>query len=139
MWHNRFFRLAVEASAWSKDPECKVGAVLVSPDMRMFSVGYNGFPKGIHDYPRRLANPDVKLALTIHAEANAILNAKQDLAGWSMYVTKPPCLSCALMIVQAGISLVYCPKPLASSSWYKNNFSALSALREADVAILNPN
>ena len=45
-------RFAIEAlltSLRSKDPNCQVGAVLVSKDNRILSTGYNGTPNGISD------------------------------------------------------------------------------------------
>ncbi len=46
----------------------------------------------------------------IHAEANAILFAAKygiALTGTTMYVTMSPCVNCAKMIVQAGISNLF--------------------------------
>ena len=45
-------RFAIEAlltALRSKDPNCQVGAVLVSEDNRILSTGYNGTPNGISD------------------------------------------------------------------------------------------
>jgi dCMP deaminase len=59
-----------------------------------------------------LAARDVKLALTIHAEANAILFAQQPLDGCTIYVWPvPPCSNCAALIVQTGISRVVTRAP----------------------------
>lgn len=43
----------------------------------------------------------------IHSEVNAILNAKTDVSGMAMYVTRYPCEACARAIVNAGISKVF--------------------------------
>lgn len=43
----------------------------------------------------------------IHSEVNAILNAKTDVSGMAMYVTRYPCEACARAIVNAGISRVF--------------------------------
>lgn len=131
-WTSRFMRLANEAASWSKDPDCKVGAVVVSPDRRLMSMGYNGFPAPVFDNYTVLV-PGQKLELTVHAEVNAILNSRRDLTGWSMYCTKTPCLSCAKAILQAGIVGVYCPAPDKESSWYTENMKALDLLNSAGI------
>lgn len=95
-WDRRFMRLAREASRWSKDPNAQVGAVVASPDRRRFSFGYNGLPWGMPDDPEILCNKDLKNALTIHAEQNAMYNAPFDLEGWNIYVTRAPCIGCSL-------------------------------------------
>jgi dCMP deaminase len=47
-----------------------------------------------------------KYSLTIHGEMNAILNAKEDLTGWALYVTAIPCNDCIKHIAQAGIKKI---------------------------------
>lgn len=131
-WTKRFIALAEEAASWSKDPDCKVGAVIVSPDKRLFTVGYNGFPTGIYD-GYSMMSTERKLELTVHAEVNAIVNARRDLTGWSMYCTKAPCLDCAKAIIQAGLTTVRCPEPKSDSSWYEENMQALGLLNAAGI------
>ena len=135
MWEDRFIDMVKEIAKWSKDPDEGVGALLVSRDKRSFSAGYNGFPRGIADEEWRLLDKCVKNSLTIHAEENAILNAKRDLAGWTVYTTKPPCLHCTLVIIQAGITEIVMPVPDPESSWFDDNINAISVLSEAGVKI----
>lgn len=132
-WDYRFMKQAETVATWSKDPDCTVGCVIVSPDKNEFATGYNGFPKGIEDSTIRLANKDLKLALTVHAELNAILNARRNLSGWTLYCTKPLCTQCALAVIQAGIVEVVCPLPLATSSWYLDQLQAIELLNEAKI------
>ncbi len=105
--------MAFAISKMSKDPSTKIGTVLVSPDRSSVSYGYNGFPKKIKDYAKIWNNREKsdtefsKYDLVIHSEENAILNAKRDLTGWSIYVTHTPCLSCVKKIVQVGIANVF--------------------------------
>lgn len=102
-WDQRFLGLAAHVAQWSKDPSTKVGAVIVDEKNRVVSLGFNGFPRGVEDkdMPR-----EQKLLRTIHAEVNALLFARQDVEGCTMYVTHPPCAQCAAKIVQAGIKEV---------------------------------
>lgn len=133
-WDNRFYQLAYEVAKWSKDPAKQVGAVVISPDKREISYGYNGFPFKLAD-DARLANKTVKNCLSLHAEVNAILNAKKDLANWSLYCSEAICEQCALVIIQAGITKVTMPAALSSSSWFDSCTKAISLFKEANVTI----
>ena len=132
-WDNRFFELAQTVATWSKDPDSPVGAVLVSPDKRSFSMGYNGFAVAIADDPEVLSSKIRKNQLMIHAEVNAILNARRDLTGWVIYCTRTPCVNCANTIIQAGLVRVVCPAPLKESSWLKENLDALELFTRARI------
>lgn len=105
-WDNYFLMIANVAASKSKDPSTKVGAVVVSPDKKRVSTGYNGFPQRIEDTRERLDNREVKYSLTIHAEMNAILSAQTSLQGWSLYTTLMPCDRCFVHVIQAGIKRV---------------------------------
>lgn len=80
-WLQRLMALAVFISDWSKDPSTKVGAV-ISEGNRIVSVGYNGFPRGIVDDVNRLNDRQTRLKYTIHAELNAILQARESVRGY---------------------------------------------------------
>lgn len=133
-WDRRFMAMAGEVATWSKDPEAKVGCIVVSPDRRMWTGGYNGFPAGIEDSDYRLSDGYTKNKLMVHAELNALLNARANLTGWTLYVTKPPCLECAKAVVQAGISKVLCPPLEFGSTWRPVQEEAKDLLQEAGVA-----
>ena len=110
-WDARFMALASHCAEWSKDPSTKVGAVIVD-DLRIpQALGYNGFPRGVDDSPEKYADREVKLPRVVHAELNAILNANGSVRGSSLYVTLPPCSSCACAIIQAGIRRVVLSRP----------------------------
>lgn len=127
--------LAKEAATWSKDPDCKVGACIASPDFRLFTLGYNGFAKAIEDSNSRLHNKSVKLQYTVRAEINAILNAHRSVAGHTMYCTKPPCIDCANAIIQADVVELHCPEPETESNWLDDNLFALDMLKEAGIRV----
>ena len=135
-WDWRMIRLAkCEIGAWSKDPDEGVGALLVSPDMRQVSWGFNGFPRGIEDSEERLNDKDLKNQLTIHAEMNALLNAAVDITGWTLYCSKFPCSNCACAIIQKGVARVVCPVIRGDSRWIVDQTLASSLLREAKILI----
>lgn len=103
-WDFRFLDIAKLVSTWSKDPSTKTGAVIVSPDRRILSTGYNGFPRGVLDHPARYENREEKYKIIVHCERNAMLFCRESLAGATLY-TYPflSCGSCAAMMIQAGI------------------------------------
>lgn len=104
-WDLRFLEMAKMVSTWSKDPSTQTGAVIVDDQNRVVSIGYNGFPKGMEDTPERYADREFKYATIVHCERNAIIFAKRDLEGCTLY-TYPfqSCSVCAAMVVQSGIS-----------------------------------
>ncbi|PSW21929.1 cell division protein DedD [Photobacterium sanctipauli] len=107
-WAVRFFQMAELVGSWSKDPSTQVGAVITKGN-RIVSVGFNGYPHGISD-SADIDDREMKLLKTLHAEENAILFAKRDLADCDIWVTHFPCPNCAAKIIQTGISTVHCPE-----------------------------
>ena len=108
-WMNYFFKIAQVVSEQSKDPSTKVGAVIVTSDKQIVSTGYNGFPVGIDDSEEKYNDRPTKLKYVVHAEANAITRAAKQgikLNKCSMFVTLPPCMNCAKLIIQSGINQV---------------------------------
>lgn len=112
-WDEYFMGIALMSAKRSADPSSQVGCVIVKPDNRIVSLGYNGFPKGIEDgtfsWQKEGEWIDTKYPYVIHAEINAILNSRgADLTGCRVYVTLAPCNECAKCMVQAGINeLIY--------------------------------
>lgn len=104
-WDKLFIEITKLVALRSKDPITKVGALLVSPDKRKIHYGYNAFPYKIQDTPDRWERP-FKYSRVCHGEINAILNAKEDLAGWTLYLSIPPCNECCKTIIQAGIKKI---------------------------------
>ncbi len=90
-----------------------VGAVIVSPEMEILALGWNGFPfKALYGEFARAsgsneATDDKKYPYVIHAEQNALLmrNSKM-LKDSILFVTKPPCNECAPLIAMQGVKTV---------------------------------
>ena len=123
-WDRRFLRIAEEVRLWSKDPGTKVGCVLVQ-DRRMIASGYNGFPSTLSDSLDLYENREYKLAVTVHAESNAIMNAAKNGAkteSCTAYVTFPPCSQCAASLIQAGVRKVVCPDPAHAPERWRASF-----------------
>ena len=95
-----------------------VGAIIVKDD-RIISIGYNGMPAGWdNDCEYELtvfANGlDMKELRTrpevLHAESNAIAKlarSNDSGLGATLFVTHSPCIECAKLIHQSGISRVW--------------------------------
>ena len=117
-WDDYFMGIALLAAKRSKDPSTQVGACIVSGasqfdgnENTILSVGYNGFPLGCSDddYPwdREGELLDTKYPFVVHAELNAILNARgKSLVGAKIYVALFPCNECCKAIIQSGIKEV---------------------------------
>jgi dCMP deaminase len=136
-WDRRFLNLAEHVGRWSKDPSTKTGCVIVRPDRTVASFGYNGFPRGVRDLPARLNDREVKYAMVVHAEANAVLSAYEHLAGYTAYTHLAPCSSCAGLLIQAGIVRVVALHPTVSQleRWSDSFNVARTMLDEAEVTL----
>ena len=136
-WDRRFLDLAQFVGAWSKDPSTKVGAVIVRPDRTVAALGYNGFPRGVLDHAERYADRNTKYAMVVHAESNTLLNSRESLEGYTLYVTPlPPCSQCAAAIIQRGIArVVIGQKSEVPKLWEEQFAIADTMFREAGVAV----
>ena len=115
-WDRRFIELARHIAGWSKDPSTQVGAVIVSGN-KIMSTGYNGFPSGMDD--NRMRDRDFKIKHVVHAEMNAIFNARCDIRGATLYVSHPMCSECAKLVGAAGISRVVWPQISGDETFVK--------------------
>ena len=136
------------ARVWSKLSKAnrqKVGCIIVK-EGSIISDGYNGTPigfdntcetsimpesitsKNLSDHPSNawITKPEV-----LHAESNAITKlakSTQSSKDSTMYITISPCIECAKLIIQSGISRVV----------YRNNYRNLDGvnlLLKADIEV----
>ena len=102
----RYLRMA---RIWAENSYCQrrlVGAILVK-DQMIISDGFNGTPSGFENICEDESGHTKPYVL--HAEANAITKvarSNNSSDGSTLYVTASPCLECAKLIIQAGISRV---------------------------------
>jgi len=115
---NAYMDVAERFAQLSSARRLHVGAIVVKDD-RIISIGYNGMPAG-WDNNCELEiyedtgddEPEVILKTrpeVLHAETNAIAKlAKSNESGMgaTMFITHAPCLDCAKLIYQSGISSV---------------------------------
>ncbi len=109
-WHTYFMNIAREAATRSTCDRKNVGAVIVR-DRTILSTGYNGSIRGMPhcDEVGHLMEAGHCVG-TIHAEANAIIQAAKNgvtINGGEMYTTASPCWSCFKLIANSGIRRIY--------------------------------
>ena len=120
-----------------------VGAIVVKDD-RIISIGYNGMPAGwdnncedesvelISGFEGAIHNTVLKTKPEVlHAETNAIAKlAKSNESGDGavLFVTHAPCLDCAKLVYQSGLTSVF----------YRNDYrddSGIMFLKKAGVTV----
>lgn len=117
------------ASLMSKRSTCgrlNVGCV-ITKDGRIIATGYNGPIKNHLHCDETNCDQNKPCSISVHAEANAISFAARfgvELLGTVIYCTHAPCIKCAELIVQSGITEVV----------YKEGFREVGGL-----ALLNQN
>ena len=94
----------------------QVGAIVVKDD-RIISIGYNGMPSGWDNCCEEVVRQDEmghsvlkSKPEVLHAETNALAKlarSSESGEGATMFITHAPCLNCAKLIYQSGISTVY--------------------------------
>jgi dCMP deaminase len=110
-WQDYFMGIADLSSQRSKDPDTQVGCCIINPNNNhILSIGYNGLPKGFNDDEFLWEDSkdfiESKHSYIVHAEANAILNASDNLEGAEVYVTMFPCNECAKLLAQSKIKKI---------------------------------
>ena len=108
-WDEYFLDIAFTVAERSTCDRAHVGAVLVR-DKRILATGYNGSPMGLpHCDEVGHLIVDGHCVRTLHAEQNAIIQSALhgiSSEGATAYVTHQPCLTCAKMLINAGVRRV---------------------------------
>jgi len=105
-WDLYFMRIAEDVASRATCDRKHVGAVIVR-DKNILATGYNGSIGGLgHCDDEGHMLEDGHCVRTIHAEANAIIQAAKNgsrIEAGSIYVTASPCWNCFKMIANAGL------------------------------------
>jgi dCMP deaminase len=133
----------------------KVGAIIVKEN-RIISIGYNGMPSGWSNECEHIRLKEGVVGVTLsdihpadydiycelitkqevmHAETNAIAKVAQSsesCKGAALFCTHTPCIECAKLIYQSGISTIY----------YRNEYNAhkgsgLSFLNQCGLTVIH--
>ena len=132
-WHTYFMNIARQVASRATCERKHVGAVIVR-DRTILSTGYNGSIRGLdHCEDVGCVIEDGHCVSTVHAEANAILQAARNgvaIAGAELYTTASPCWPCFKLIANAGIVRVY------YGEFYRDEKS-LRVAREAGIELVD--
>ena len=110
-----YITIANTVATMSTARRLQVGAIVVKDD-RVISMGYNGMPSGWdNNCEDTIQHSDDTVTLktkpeVLHAETNAIAKLAKSTesgANATMFITHSPCLDCAKLIFQSGISSVF--------------------------------
>src|SRR5688572_5586874 len=108
-WDTYFMNIAREVATRSTCDRKHVGAVIVR-DRSILATGYNGSIRGLpHCDEEGHLMEEGHCVRTIHAEANAIIQAARNgvrIEGAAIYVTASPCFGCFKMVANAGINKI---------------------------------
>lgn len=138
---SKYFKLAAyNADLFSKDPNTKVGAIILSDDFsRIHSTGINGFPRKFNDKIEKRWERPIKYVYVAHSEVNAICNAARSgtsIDGSVIVVTMFPCVNCTKAIIQAGIQKIYTKPPnLNDPKWGEEFKVSLEMLDEVGIKV----
>ena len=139
-WDEYFMEIARVVSLRGNCLKRKVGAVIVK-DRRVISSGYNGTPRGVKNCYEggckrcnslAPSGEDLGSCVCSHAEENSIVQAAYhgvSTKGTYMYITYSPCITCAKMIINAGVEEVVYDKA------YTIEAEPLSLLKKAGVRV----
>jgi dCMP deaminase len=109
-WHSYFMSIARQVASRSTCPRKHVGAVIVR-DKTILSTGYNGSLRKLpHCDEVGCILEDGHCVATVHAEANAILQAAKNgvvIDEAEIYTTASPCWGCFKLIANGGIRTIY--------------------------------
>jgi dCMP deaminase len=113
-----YLNIAREVARRSNCIKRQIGAIIVV-DNSIVSTGYNGTPRGVPDCCdggcARCANKEIQSGTNLdicwcsHSEENCITRAAYHgikTNGGIMYTTLSPCVTCAKLIINAGIKTV---------------------------------
>lgn len=144
MSHASWLQTALGASQYSKDPNTRVGAVIVS-DNRRVSMGWNALPPGLSD--DLLQDRSLKLQAIVHAEMMALLcRGLMSVEGATLYLAAtddtglvfggPPCTDCMKHLMAAGISNVVTYPQKGFSKWTENLAISRGWMRLAGIELV---
>lgn len=118
-WDAYFMSIAEAVSTRGDCRRRQVGCVLVDEDHRIIGTGYNGAEPGgpsclAGQCPRGLktqeevasGSADYSDCVAIHAEANALLFARESARGCTAYVTSTVCDGCSKLLRAAGVARI---------------------------------
>jgi dCMP deaminase len=107
-WSAYFIGLAHAAATRATCPRLSVGCI-IELDRQVLVTGFNGAARGAPECSSVgcQLSPSGGCVRTVHAEANAVAMAARRgvaLGGATAWLTDSPCMNCAMLLYQAGIT-----------------------------------
>ena len=119
-----YMRMAEELAKRSTCTRLQVGTVVTDANLEnVLGIGYNGNAKGL---PHRCDSAVPGACGCIHSEINALIKAPGSIRNKVVFVTNSPCVMCAKLIINSGVTHVY----------YRRTYrdpTGLEILREAGI------
>ena len=116
----------------------QVGSVITDKEGNIISFGANVAVPNVCTYTEcqrvQLYGEDSKNhrlpsdCRSVHSEIDAIINAKRDLTGCTIYITRYPCEACARAIIRAGITRVVYGRNQVISNQTRDLFDSYDVL-----------
>lgn len=120
-----YMRMAEDLAKRSTCARLQVGTVITDATLsNVLGIGYNGNARG---FPNRCDSPEPGRCGCIHSEVNALVKAPGLTPDKVVFVTAGPCVMCAKLMVQSGVSHVFYRTP------YRDG-SGLDVLRRGGIA-----
>lgn len=100
-----YMRMAEELAKRSTCARLQVGTVVTDAALsNVLGIGYNGNATGL---PNQCDSPEPGRCGCIHSEMNALVKAPGSVRDKVVFVTTSPCVMCAKLIIQSGVSHVF--------------------------------
>jgi dCMP deaminase len=144
-WDEVWLEVADAVSKRSRCTRAQVAAVIVDENRRICSTGYNGpaakYPAygDCSDWCERAQGKtglgaDYEGCPSIHAEANALLYVDRSaVANGTIYITCAPCMQCAKLISNSGLSRVV--TRVRKADLHRNPEAVLEYLRKCNISV----
>jgi dCMP deaminase len=117
-----YMRMAEELAKRSTCARLRVGTVITDATLsNVLGIGYNGNASGL---PNRCDSDEPGRCGCIHSEMNALVKAPGSVRDKVVFVTSSPCVMCAKLIIQSGVTHVF----------YRAAYREPSGLRVLDEA-----
>jgi len=143
-WDTYFMDMAKLVATRSTCLRRQVGCVIVK-QKRVLATGYNGAPNKIkhcidrggcwREQQNIPSGDQLHKCWAVHSEENAIAQAAKfgiKICGSDMYITNLPCITCAKLIIQCGITSVIYDQEYP-------NIATTQLFKEAGIVLINYN
>ena len=126
-YNNLYMDIAKRCAKMSHAKRRQVGAIIVK-NGQIISMGWNGTPR---NFDNTCEENGITKEIVLHAESNAITKLTKSTEtgdGSTLYITLSPCIHCAKLIIQSGISeVIYLEK-------YKDS-SGIELIKQSNINI----